>query len=305
MGAANRAVHWTQNHSQDCLFTRTPSKCRLCSYLWIARGLCDLGHPAVTPGERRWHLKKSSAKPLRLPSATGAIVLCLRFVGRNTNTAKFAVASKMHCANWDCSVLWEDGKMARRGRGYLTVDVDLHEALESCDDDMILEEMKTRKLNLGRDDFEPMDDLREAHEELLRGRPAEALAILDRLVRPKWNSTKACEMELRRARARCAQIPDRRNTLNIRSMRTLAAGSFGRVLSAGRMRIMDSCALSPPDPRTINIRITIAEKKWLIEIAKAAGMSLSAFLRMAAIKEAHKILGPPKVVSTLSPAERP
>jgi hypothetical protein len=81
----------------------------------------------------------------------------------------------------------------------MTVDVDLDEALAHVDDESLLEEMKERKLNLGRDDFEPMDDLRDAHEELLRGRPAEALAILDRLINPKWQSTKACEMELKRA----------------------------------------------------------------------------------------------------------
>jgi hypothetical protein len=95
--------------------------------------------------------------------------------------------------------------MARRGSGYLSVDVDLGEALDACDDDMLLEEMKRRKLNLGRDDFEPMDDLRDAHEELLRGRSAGALAILDRLIHPKWQSTKGCETELRRAKNLAAE----------------------------------------------------------------------------------------------------
>lgn len=89
----------------------------------------------------------------------------------------------------------------RRSTGYMTVEVDLHEALEHMDDEMILEEIKDRKLNLGRDDFEPMDDLRDAHEELLRGRPAEALAILDRLLNPKWHSTKGCELEFVRAKS--------------------------------------------------------------------------------------------------------
>ncbi len=87
--------------------------------------------------------------------------------------------------------------MGRRRSGYFTVNVDLGEALSACDDEMLLQEMKERKLNLGRDDFDPMDDLRDAHEELLRGRPAEALAILERLIRPKWQSTKACEIELK------------------------------------------------------------------------------------------------------------
>jgi hypothetical protein len=95
--------------------------------------------------------------------------------------------------------------MARRRRGYMTVDVDLDEALEHIDDETLVEEVKERKLSLGRDDFDPMDDLRDAHEELLRGRPAEALAILERLIRPKWRSTKACEMDMLRAAAGAKQ----------------------------------------------------------------------------------------------------
>jgi hypothetical protein len=90
--------------------------------------------------------------------------------------------------------------MAKRRRGYMTVDVDLDEALEHIDNDTLMEEVKDRKLSLGRDDFDPMDDLLDAHEELLRNRPAEARAILERLIRPKWRSTKACEVELQRQR---------------------------------------------------------------------------------------------------------
>jgi len=89
--------------------------------------------------------------------------------------------------------------MGRRRSGYMTVDVDLDEALDHVDDDTLMAEVKQRKLSLGRDDFEPMDDLRDAHDELLRGRPAEALAIIERLINPKWQSTKLCEAELRRA----------------------------------------------------------------------------------------------------------
>ncbi len=92
--------------------------------------------------------------------------------------------------------------MARRRRGYMTVDVDLSEAIEEMTDDMLIEEINDRKLNLGRDDFDPMDDLRDAHEELLRGRPAEALAILERLIRPKWSCTRACEAELAQHRSK-------------------------------------------------------------------------------------------------------
>jgi hypothetical protein len=86
--------------------------------------------------------------------------------------------------------------MGKRRRGYMTVDVDLDEALDNIDDATLIEELKERKLSLGRDDFDPEVDLRDAHEELLRGRPAEALAILERLIRPKWKNTRACEIEL-------------------------------------------------------------------------------------------------------------
>ncbi len=82
-------------------------------------------------------------------------------------------------------------------RGYVTVTVDISDVIDDIDDASLLEEVKERKLSLGRDDFDPMDDLRDAHEELLRGRPAEALAILERLIRPKWRSTNACEIALK------------------------------------------------------------------------------------------------------------
>ena len=92
--------------------------------------------------------------------------------------------------------------MARRGSGYMTVDVDLYDALQSVDDEMLLTEMKERKLNLGRADFEPVDDLLSMLvRNSLRGRPAEALAILERLINPKWHCTEACEAELARAKA--------------------------------------------------------------------------------------------------------
>jgi hypothetical protein len=85
--------------------------------------------------------------------------------------------------------------MAKR-RGYMTVDVDLGEAVDQMTDEMLLEEVKDRKLSLGRDDFDPIDDLHEIYNELLRGRPAEAMVILDRLLRPKWSNAKACEIAM-------------------------------------------------------------------------------------------------------------
>ena len=90
--------------------------------------------------------------------------------------------------------------MGRKGRGYMTVEVDLHEALEEMTDDMILQEAEDRKLTAGAYSFDPMEDLQEAHLELLRNRPAAALAIIERIIRPKWRSTQACEAELKRAK---------------------------------------------------------------------------------------------------------
>jgi uncharacterized protein (DUF1778 family) len=47
----------------------------------------------------------------------------------------------------------------------------------------------------------------------------------------------------------------------------------------------------------IIIRVSTEEKKRLAQIAADNGMSLSAFLRAAAIKRAHQVLGPPKLVT--------
>lgn len=48
--------------------------------------------------------------------------------------------------------------------------------------------------------------------------------------------------------------------------------------------------------KTINIRVTKAEKERLQKVAADAGVTLSAFLRSAARLEAHRVLGAPKVV---------
>lgn len=51
-----------------------------------------------------------------------------------------------------------------------------------------------------------------------------------------------------------------------------------------------------PPMAVINIRINFEEKKRLAEAAALEGVSLSAFLRAAAIKRAHQVLGPPRLV---------
>jgi len=97
--------------------------------------------------------------------------------------------------------------MARRGCGYLTVDVDLDDALEAISDERLVQEVNKRQLNLGRDDIDVEDDLRNAYAELLAHRPAEAMAILDRLLRPKWDSPAACERALRTLRQNHNAMP--------------------------------------------------------------------------------------------------
>ena len=89
---------------------------------------------------------------------------------------------------------------ARRARGSMTVEVDLSEALSECSDEMIREEFEERKLNLGQYGFDPVEELKMIREELLRGRTAEALAILNALLLPKWSSPQACEKALAAAR---------------------------------------------------------------------------------------------------------
>ena len=87
---------------------------------------------------------------------------------------------------------------ARRARGSITVEVDLTEALRECSDEMIRQEFEERKL--GQNGFDPVEDLKMMREELLRGRTAEALAILNALLLPKWHSPQACETALAAAR---------------------------------------------------------------------------------------------------------
>jgi hypothetical protein len=95
--------------------------------------------------------------------------------------------------------------MTKRHRGYMTVEVDLGEALENCSDDMLLQEVEERKLKrVGASDGSLPDDLLDARDELLRGRPAEALAILERILSPKWSNERFCEIALKASRRSAA-----------------------------------------------------------------------------------------------------
>ena len=75
-----------------------------------------------------------------------------------------------------------------------TISIEVSEFIgEICDDDL-LDEVSERKLVVGTEhEAVPLDLVEEAHLELLRGRPDEARALLDRLLLPKWRHKKAAE----------------------------------------------------------------------------------------------------------------
>lgn len=78
--------------------------------------------------------------------------------------------------------------MAKRRSGY--VEVSVANLLDELDDADLLGEVEDRGLEAGLKDG--VEEVREAYAELRRGRPAEALAILDRLLNPKWTSQQKC-----------------------------------------------------------------------------------------------------------------
>jgi hypothetical protein len=88
--------------------------------------------------------------------------------------------------------------MVKRRSGRITIDIDVGEYIDEIDDEALLEAVQERKLT-GLSEFDPVDDLQIVRAELLRGRPAEALSILDRLLMPKWNSRQACEIAMKTA----------------------------------------------------------------------------------------------------------
>jgi hypothetical protein len=79
------------------------------------------------------------------------------------------------------------------------VSVYVGDIIDELDDDDLLEEVAARKLSLpGKNEPTDLDMVREAYDELQRGRPLEARSILDRLLNPKWRTPKACEADLGR-----------------------------------------------------------------------------------------------------------
>lgn len=82
----------------------------------------------------------------------------------------------------------------------ITVEVDCTEALDEIDDATLIEEVRERGLIPQLEDYDATL-LRDAYDELLRGRPAEARSILDRLLNPKWPSVDACKDACKKATA--------------------------------------------------------------------------------------------------------
>jgi len=84
------------------------------------------------------------------------------------------------------------GKRYRSG----VIQIDVYEVISEIDDEDLLEEVRDRKLLVGTSS-EPIaeDEIKEALHCLIINRPAEAKAILERLIMPKWKTVKDCETE--------------------------------------------------------------------------------------------------------------
>jgi hypothetical protein len=85
--------------------------------------------------------------------------------------------------------------------GSITVTVDAEYVLDEVDDEQLLEKVARRKLyKKGSNGFDTLDEVEKAWRELLCGRPAEALSILDRIVNPKWASEQRCKTQYEQSR---------------------------------------------------------------------------------------------------------
>lgn len=73
-----------------------------------------------------------------------------------------------------------------------TIEIDVADVLDEISDDDLLDEVHTRKLSTSG---EPTDReiMEEAHAALMRGKAAEARTILERILFPKWSSSRECE----------------------------------------------------------------------------------------------------------------
>jgi hypothetical protein len=82
------------------------------------------------------------------------------------------------------------------------VRIEVSDVLDQIDDEDLIEEVRDRKLMIGGNVYEPIpeDEIKDAYRELVVGRHAEARAILERLIKPKWGSIRGCEVEYAQAK---------------------------------------------------------------------------------------------------------
>src|SRR5688500_1284465 len=77
------------------------------------------------------------------------------------------------------------------------VSIDITEALEALSVNELLAELAARNVK----PQSPDDLVLEAYEELRRGRVADAMTTLERLLFPKWNDVGECQTDFEMARA--------------------------------------------------------------------------------------------------------
>lgn len=85
--------------------------------------------------------------------------------------------------------------MAKRYRQN-SITIDICEIMAEIDDDVLLDELKDRKLTpAGPGETVDLDIVREAYDALQRHAEAEARSILASLLFPKWKTPKDCQAE--------------------------------------------------------------------------------------------------------------
>ena len=79
--------------------------------------------------------------------------------------------------------------------------IDISDYMDELSDEDIEREFRDRKLHIksGTPEIDLDDEIQDAYNALLCNQPAEARAILERVLYPKWRSPAACEAELKRS----------------------------------------------------------------------------------------------------------
>jgi hypothetical protein len=80
------------------------------------------------------------------------------------------------------------------------VEVEIHDVIDAIRDEDLLEECRARKLLAKEGEQVRFSDVEDAYDYLRDGDAAEALLILERILRPKWASVAKAEEAMERAR---------------------------------------------------------------------------------------------------------